>query len=326
MLGGVLLEQNNLIEAERALLHGLDLIGWTINPYYQMTACVALFRLREIQRRSAEALQFLNRLDEMWPDVGFCTQALRVLHSLRTAPDDPDKLAAAASWCQAFSSSLGDDVPPPGMGPLGTLEAYYLARLVWARTHVAIGKPQPALAYLERQLCLAKAHSLVHRVIELSLVQAQAWQALGQIKRASEALEHALTLAEPEGYLRIFDQGPALSRLLVEAAHHGIARDYIGHIMEAIGSPPSFRGEQADKPAPSGMLARCGESLVEKLSERELEVLRLMARGASNQDIAEQLVVTIGTVKSHINHILVKMDAHNRTEAVAKARQLDLKI
>ncbi len=69
-----------------------------------------------------------------------------------------------------------------------------------------------------------------------------------------------------------------------------------------------------------------GPEFTESLSPRELEVLRLMARGASNHAIAEELVITVGTVKSHINHILVKLDAHNRTEAVARARELGLNI
>jgi ATP/maltotriose-dependent transcriptional regulator MalT len=322
-LGCVRLEQDRLEEAEHALLRGLDLIGLRTGiPYYGMIACVGLFRLREIQGRSAEALQFLNRLEEIWPDIRFCTDALRVRHSLRMAPEDPRTQAAATAWCQAFSASLGDDVPLPGMGPLGAAEAYYLARLAWARAQVAIGKPQPALAYLERQLCPARMHGLVHRVIELSLAEAQAWQAQGESKGASEALECALAAAEPKGYLRIFDQGPAICRLLVEAAHRGLARDYIGRILEAIDSPTKARTELADMHVLSGRVAFPGQGQVEALSEREQEVLQLMARGASNQEIAEKLIITVGTVKSHINHILVKLDTHNRTEAVARARQV----
>lgn len=323
-LGCVLLEQDRLEEAERDLLHGLDLIRWGMNPYYQMTACVALFRLREIQGRPAEAVEFLARLEETWPDIAFCTRALRVMHSFRAAPEDPDTLAEATAWRQTFSSSFGDDVPPPGMGPLGAAETYYLAYLAWVRAQIAIGKAQAARSYLERQLNLAEAHGLTNRVIELSLLEAQAGRAEGDSKRPWVALERALVAAQPEGYLRIFDQGAALTRLLVEAANRGICRDYIGRILAVVGMPKTVdRGREGDAAAARSSQAPDLES-GEHLSERELEVLRLMARGDSNHEIAEQLVITVGTVKSHINHILVKLDVHNRTEAVARARGLGL--
>lgn len=331
-LGCILMEQDRLAEAEQALLRGLDLIGWGMNPYYQMTACVALFRLREIQGRSAAALEFLSRLEETWPDIAFCTRALRVMHTLRTTPDDPGTLAEAAAWCQDFSASLGDEVPPPGMGPFGAAEAYYLAYLAWVRAQIAAGKPQAAHSYLERQLELADAHGLANRVIELSLLEAQAWRAEGDDKRAWAALERALLVAQPAGYVRIFDQGLTLTRLLVEAAHRGIFRgiyyDSIGRILAAIGIPATVSSGREGEAALPGAAARSSQAPClesgEQLSERELEVLRLMAQGASNQAIAEQLVITVGTVKSHINHILGKLDAHNRTEAVARARGLGL--
>ncbi len=327
-LGCVLLEQDRLEEAERDLLHGLDLIGWGMNPYYQMTACVSLFRLREIQGRSAEAVEFLSRLEETWPDIAFCIRALRVMHALRTAPEDPGTLAEATTWCQAFSSSPGEDVPPPGIGPFAAAEAHHLEYLAWVRAQIAIGKARAARSYLERQLDLASTHGLTNRVIELSLLEAQAWRAQGDNKRAWEALERALVAAQPEGYLRIFDQGAALTRLLVEAANRGISRDYIGRILAVVGMPGTLGMEREGDAVPSSAAARSSQAPylapAEHLSEREREVLRLMARGASNHEIAEQLVITVGTVKSHINHILVKLDVHNRTEAVARARGLGL--
>jgi LuxR family maltose regulon positive regulatory protein len=310
-LGCVFLEQNRLEEAERSLLHGLDLIGWGMNPYYQMTACLALFRLREIQGRPAEAAEFLVRLEEAWPDIAFCTRATRIVQALRTAQADPATLAEAAAWCRDFSSSLGDNARLPGMGPFGAAEAYYLAQLAWARIQIAIGNAHAALAYLERQLDMASTHGLAERVIELSLLEAQIRQAEGDEKKTWAALERALAAGQPAGYLRIFDQGLVLTRLLVEAAGRGILPEYVGQILAVVGrrTPP----DQAP-----------GLESGEHLSQREREVLCLMAEGASNQLIAEQLVITVGTVKSHINHILMKLEASNRTEAVARARQLGL--
>ena len=252
----------------------------------------------------------------------FCTRGLRVAHTLRNKPEDPGALAEAADWRQTLPLTPGEDAPPPGMGPFGAADAYYQAYFAWARTQIAAGNAQAALAYLAQQLDLASTHGVTNRVIELSLLEALAWQAQGEDSRAQAALERALAAAQPEGYLRIFDQGVALTRLLVEATRLGIFQEYIRQILAVIiaQKTPGTGGESVSSLA--GEAVRLDS--VEHISERELEVLRLMARGASNHEIAEQLVITVGTVKSHINHILVKLDAHNRTEAVARARGLGL--
>ena len=178
------------------------------------------------------------------------------------------------------------------------------------------------MPYLARQLDLARAHGLANRVIELSLLEAQACRAEGDHQRArlalERALERALAAAAPAGYVRAFDQGPALTQLLVEAAQSGVYREQLERILAAIGVPKTDWG-QAD-PAVRSVQVPGGE----RLSERELEVLRLMAQGATNGEIAERLVITVGTVKSHINHVLGKLDSHNRTEAVARARRFGL--
>ncbi len=319
-LGCVLLEQDQLEYAEQALLSGLDLIGWGITPYYSMTACLALFRLREIQGRSVEALDYLARLEEVWRDTAFPTRGLRIVHALQTAPQDPSTLTEASTWCQDFTSSLGKGVPPPGMGPFGAAEAYYVAYLTWVRIQISIGNSEITLPYLEQQLELAVSHGLTNRVIELSLLEAQAMKAGGDSQRVWVALERALSLAEPEGYVRIFDQGSTLTQLLEEAAQRDIHRNFIERILAVMAIEwDTSLSRRCDKAT-----NMYGLESGEQLSERELEVLRLMACGATNQKIAEQLVITVGTVKSHINHILRKLDARNRMEAVARARGLGL--
>lgn len=332
-LGCVLLEQDRLDEAEQHLRRGLNLAltpapraganasaGGGMHPHYLMTAYVALFRLAEIRGRSAEALKHLDSLAAAWPDVAFCTDGLRCVHALRVAPDDPAALAAASNWRRDFSSARRSAATPPGMGPFGAAEAYYLADLAWVRVQIARGNTQAARSYLAPQLELAKAHGLAHRVIELSLLEAQAWRVEGDHPRARAALERSLALAQPEGHIRIFDQGPALARLLTEAAQHSRFRETIERLLSAVNRvavsmPEALPAGQEIAGARAAQLPY-GESL----SARELEVLRLITRGATNRDIAGQLVITEGTVKSHISHILGKLGAHNRTEAVARAR------
>ena len=123
------------------------------------------------------------------------------------------------------------------MGPFGAAEAFYLAYLAWLRVQIAIGKPQIVMSYIARQLNLAEEHGLTPRVIELSLLEAQARRTVGDNQHARVALERALSAAQPEGYVRIFDLGPALTQLLVEAAQRGMFKEYIERILAATGMP-----------------------------------------------------------------------------------------
>ncbi len=156
-LGCVLLEQDQLQAAEQHLQHGLNLMGAGMNPYYLLTAQIAIFRLREVQGRSHEALKTLDHLETAWPDIAFCTRGLRALHTLRTSPEDPAVQVEAEDWCRDFLSSVDLDRQAPGMGPFGAAEVYYQAFLAWAQVRIALGDPQPALAYLHRQLERASA-------------------------------------------------------------------------------------------------------------------------------------------------------------------------
>jgi LuxR family maltose regulon positive regulatory protein len=251
VLGWVHLDEGRLGEAERALLHGLELAGYGANPYPVALACLALFRLREIQGRPEEALAYLARLEQAWPDVTFCARGLAAVHELQAASHDLAAPVAARAWAGSFAASLrGSEMPAFGVGPLGAAQIYYTASLAWARCEIAAGNPHAARAYLQRQTALAQARGLAGRLAELTAL----------------AAEGASSAAPPR--------------------------------------PATQTGEQ--------------------LSDRELEVLRLMARGATNQQIAGELVITVGTVKSHINHILGKLAARNRTEAVARARRIGL--
>ena len=125
-------------------------------------------------------------------------------------------------------------------------------------------------------------------------------------------LSEALVWAEPEGYVRVFvDQGKGLVSLLHKAAQRGISPDYVARLLSALGE-----GTDAKLSAP--------QPLIEPLSERELEVLQLLATGRSNREIADELVLATGTVKKHLSNIYGKLNVQNRTHAVARARELKL--
>ena len=158
--------------------------------------------------------------------------------------------------------------------------------------------------------------------IEILALQALAHEAQGNFPLALEPLQRALALAEPEGYVRIFaDEGPPMARLLTEAAAQGILPGYAGRLLSALGVEGREAKEQPYLSRPRNPSA---QPLVEPLSERELEILQLIARGLSNREISERLFLALSTVKGHNRNIFGKLEVQRRTEAVARARELGL--
>jgi len=199
-----------------------------------------------------------------------------------------------------------------------------LARVLLARSH-----PEPALGLLERLQALAESQGRTQSVIQIRALRSIALQSAGDHEGALALLANALALAQPEGYVRVFaDEGPPMAALLRSligarqrgrvAAGSGAAREHLHRVIRAFGPAPSGRTEEPDGAA-SGATGR-----VEPLTDRELQVLRLLAAGRPNREIAQELVVTLETVKKHASHIFDKLGAANRTEAVARARELRL--
>jgi LuxR family maltose regulon positive regulatory protein len=149
-------------------------------------------------------------------------------------------------------------------------------------------------------------------VIRFLVLRARSFQAQDDLPSALSALERALSLAEPEGYVRTFiDEGEPMARLLRQALSQGIASNYAARLLAAFDAEVAL--------TPSAM-----DALVEPLTERELEVLRLIVAGLSNPDIAEDLFIAVSTVKSHVNHIYGKLGVENRVQAINRARSLGL--
>ena len=170
------------------------------------------------------------------------------------------------------------------------------------------------MALLEPLVAAAKQRGRARWIIEMLMLTALVFYAMGQTAQALSTLEQALTLAEPGGYMRTFiDEGPLMARLLYEAAEHGIAPEYTRKLLASFTAP-----DPADSPKDPP------EEMIEPLSERELEVLLLIAEGFSNREIAGRLFLSPNTVKVHTRNIYSKLGVNNRTQAAAKARALGL--
>lgn len=326
-LAEVLLEQDHLEEAERHLLQGMERMGGSMHPDYLQTAWLVKFRLAQAQGRPGEALLCLDKLELLWPDLQFLTRGLRSQAVLRYQ-EDKEAVASAKDWLGSYPACVGGELPLPGLGPIGAAELYYQANLTWARLQIAVGDPHVVRSFLANQLELERESGLSGRVIDLSLIEAQMHHKLGEEWSALASLEKALAAGQTEGYIHTFDQSSALDDLVHQAAQQGICTGYSDRILAAIRSSKGGRllsdsrltGQKGLRPSRSSLI----DPLIDPLSERELDVLLLMAAGVTNQGIAEHLVITVGTVKSHINHILAKLGARNRTEAVALARRQGL--
>jgi LuxR family maltose regulon positive regulatory protein len=226
-------------------------------------------------------------------------------------------VAAAIRWAQQHGLSPEDEPSYPH-------EQEYL---VLARVLLAQDRPGEALALLDRLLGQAAAQDRTGSVIEIQALRALALAAGGDEPAAVRTLAEALTLACPQGYVRVFaDEGPPMRALLrrIFAAHRagqppvrGIPFRHLARLLQAFDGKPAVPGSGADA-------ATRAPGLIDPLTGRELQVLAMLAAGTPNQAIAKELFVTVFTVKKHVSHILGKLGAANRTEAVARARELGL--
>jgi LuxR family transcriptional regulator, maltose regulon positive regulatory protein len=192
-----------------------------------------------------------------------------------------------------------------------------LARLLLAR-HAA-GGAASALGHadglLQRLLPAAEAGGRTGIVVEILTLTALVHQAEGDIPRALAVLEEALALAGPEKFLRVFvDEGQPLRRLLRHAAARGLAEAYVRRLLTAFDAPP--------RPSPAPGPTAAGPA--PPLTRREIEILRLIAEGMQNQEIASRLFISTSTVKRHVANAYGKLDVGNRTAAVARAHELHL--
>jgi LuxR family maltose regulon positive regulatory protein len=228
-------------------------------------------------------------------------------------------LGAAVRWAQRRGLSAEDE--------LDHSREFELEHVTLARLLIAQGNNEEAAGLLERLLRTAEEGGQGWRVIETLVLKALALRALNDEPGALAALERALALAEPEGYIRTFANEGApiahlLRRLLKErrrlppSAKGTVSPEYVGKLLEAL---------DPGVVAPAGAgVSGTARLFADPISERELDVLRLLDSELSNREIATRLFVSLDTVKSHTKHIYAKLGVGARHQAVSRARELGL--
>jgi LuxR family maltose regulon positive regulatory protein len=190
--------------------------------------------------------------------------------------------------------------------------------LVLARVFILQDRATQALDLLEPLLAHARDQNRTDLAIEIQILRALACHGDGQNEQARSALAEALCLAEPGGYVRVFlDEGASMARLLRQAGSQGIAPAYVAKLLAAFA-----REESAEADAESSYPHT--QPLIEPLSERELQVLRLLATGLSNPEVADELYIAVSTVRSHCKSIYGKLNVHRRWDAIQRAQELGL--
>jgi LuxR family maltose regulon positive regulatory protein len=300
-------ERDDLPAATQQLLRSQELGEHTGLPQNRYRWRVAMARIREAEGDLGGALDLLNEAERLY--VGDFFPNVRPVPALRARVRIArGELGEALDWARERGLSVADD-----LSYLREFEHITLARVLLTR-YTAEGAErsvQEATRLLERLLRAAEEGRRTGSVIEILVLQALARQARGDVPAALASLRRALTLAEPEGYVRIFaDEGPPMTSLLRAAAKLPIAPSYVRRLLAAVNK--------------TGDSTPVTQGLIEPLSERELDVLRLLGTDLGGPEIARELVVSLNTVRTHTKNIYAKLGVNNRRAAVRRARELDL--
>lgn len=307
-LARALYEMNDLDGTARHLERGIHLGKLCGEQENVLQGYLTLARLRLAQGKADAAAEALEQAVALAPQdstLPFLSAGHLASWQARFSLAQGD-LAAASRWADSQESRLNiPDFPDFRLErPSFTL----------VRVRIAQGRAEEAMRLLDQLLPAAEAEGRVGRVIEIQMLRALALHAGGDVAQAMIPLEQALSLAEPEGYVRIFvDEGLPMAQLLYEAARRDITPEQTSRLLAVF---------PALEPAPTSP-KRPGE-LVEPLTERELEVLSLIAEGLSNQEVSQRLFISLATVKWHTSNIYGKLGVKNRTQAIAQARALGI--
>jgi LuxR family maltose regulon positive regulatory protein len=306
-LGRILRQWNELDNAYRYTTKGVTLCRDRNVAELLALSCIELAYIQHAlgnDEQAGEALQEAKQIFDGFSPWGSDRVAAHQAHLDLMRGE----VKSAERWAQASDLNIE-----------GELELHReLEYLILARVLIIQNRFEQALSLLGRLHQIVRAIEKMQSVLETLMLQAMALSGQGHKEQALIKLKQALAIGKSENYMRIFvDEGPPMARLLYEAVARGIAPDYTRRLLAAF---PVAEPEQTDPPQAQAPTS----GLVEPLSERELEVLQLIAEGLTNQEIADRLFLSLNTVKVHTRNIYGKLGVSSRTQAVAKAQRLDL--
>jgi LuxR family maltose regulon positive regulatory protein len=310
-LGLLRYEANDIVEARRELERGFE--GAGVFGFGRVLAGFAIDYLaltRQATGSPEEALEAVRASSRAMTQAGFGSRIPSELEARIELLQG--NLDAAVRWAdrQPSEPELG---PPP-------FDALPMARdTTVARVRLAQGRPGDALRALAGARAIAERMGLVADLISIGILQAAAAEAAGDPAAARSALAEAVRLAAPGGYVRRFvDDGAAVARLLPDVRRAAPA--FVDQVIAAL----EPRGLESRRAGSRALLVGERGELLEMLTGRELDVVRLLARGATNAEIADGLSMSPGTARWHVGNILSKLGARNRTEAMARVLKLGL--
>lgn len=302
--GELLYEWNDLPNAWDHVQHGLERAELGGDARTLLAGCLVAGRLKLTAGDAEAAEAYLDRARALLDEASLPEWSGRFERLQLELWLAQDRLRAAVNWADAL---LRED--SPDSRPVDELTQLAIARVLLVKGDVAAGARAQTL--LETLLRTAAAEGRVGIQVETLALQAMAHWRRGQQVEAMTALERALRLAEPDSYVRLFaDLGLPMARLLQEARSRAVLPDYVATLLAAFG--PGLSPDPAERALP------------EPLTTRELEILELLAAGLTNREIAERLFISPQTVKKHAGSIYGKLGVGSRTQAVARARELDL--
>ena len=306
-------ERDDLPAATQDLLRSQELGEHTGLPQNRYRWRVAMARMREAEGDLDGALDLLNEAERLYVSDFFPN--VRPVPALRARVRvTQGRMGEARSWVRERGLSATDD-----LSYLHEFEHITLSRVLLAQhtEEQSEGYIRDATRLLERLLRAAEEGGRTGSVIEILVLQALAHQTQGDLPGALASLKRAVTLSEPEGYVRVFvDEGPPMAALLRAAARpahgeqKGIAPSHVRRLLAAINKTAG------NAPVKQG--------LIEPLSARELDVLRLLGTDLDGPDIARELIVSLSTVRTHTQSIYAKLGVNNRRAAVRQAEELNL--
>lgn len=322
-LGRVLYERNELEQAKGYLAEAVELGELLGDGTIIRRGIFFLAHLAQLAGDKAAAQTLWQRAQTAQDTVEagqVMVYQVRAWLAQATASPQSTELAQAVRWAESYR--LGQ----PGTSSVQAA----LAQMTLAWVELAQGQTQQALAHLTPLAEAATTTEQIHHLINILALQALAFTAEDDAEAALAALKRALDLAAPEGYVRTFiDYGPPMQQLLQQAADRDLAPDYVSKLLAAFpdfGLDPTHLSKTKNLAAgtPPEARKRAKSKIVEPLNEREIAVLRLMAAGLSNQAIADELHLSLNTVKWYARHIFSKLAVNKRTQAVARAQELGI--